>query len=493
MNKKSWSTKILRPEKARSDTGLHALAPSRTDRASLSLFFAVIMAGLLLSNLIVLAGGKNMLLQSQVAVKLEQEAERLLSLFDADLYKQYGLWGMPENVSGFYREAQEVKVSYRETEGVEAYTVKLEEPLFKPLTLETQIHAFMKKRYPLVLAEQSLELLQQMQATTAGGELQELKQVLEKDRDQAKVAEFSSYLEAVREKGLEEDASQETLTAQVLQGLKEAAQEGLAAEIRLAEGETVDRIDAPSLLNLITSAQNLLNYETGSNYERLTLNEYALRMFPAQIHQKQLSRDYPVSESLRAIPLQRSSNKYDSLEYLLTGLEREKAEERVSDYLFLLRFLSRVSGILANQEKMSLYRNTAAILSLAVGVASGGKVSLPPETLTYSIVSIVGLKEAADDRAALLKGESVELLPYQKKWRLPVNYHDYLRLMLLAVPRENLLERLCQSFSEIYPSAHYTGLILSLNWQSPYFATMQEKFSLERRYAVYEEVHLRSD
>ena len=172
---------------------------------------------------------------------------------------------------------------------------------------------------------------------------------------------------------------------------------------------------------------------------------------------------------------------------LITGKPVKEAEKSVKDSIWLMRFLCNVSSILGNNEKMSLYRKTANILSLAVVVASAGKIQLPPEALTYSIVTFIGMKEAGEDVQNLLKGEAVLFLPYTEKLRIKTHYHDYLRILLLTLPEEGVLERICSSLKEHFGENHYTTVSVELDWQSPYFSKMQEKFATRRSYVVYQE------
>ena len=70
---------------------------------------------------------------------------------------------------------------------------------------------------------------------------------------------------------------------------------------------------------------------------------------------------------------------------------------------------------------------------------------------------------------------------------------DDLRLMLMTVPQEQLLERLCVSIKEDFGSAFYISANLELDWSSPYFAEMHEVFTLRRSYAVYDKKTIAKD
>lgn len=461
------------------------------EKAGISLLLASIIIGLLLVNLIVLAGGKNMLLISQVGTKMEQEAERALSMYNSKLYKHYGLWGMPETVDTFLVDHADVKRSIKDIEGVKGITFSGSEGLWEPFAMKTQIDAFMKARFPVVLATQTLDLLKQLKRGVHSQDINLMQSSILKSENSKAIGEFSSYLENVKdlEPSSESDtkASFNELTLEVLSALKKEMQSGLASSIDLETSTDVRQVDAESIFTLLNDAQAFMEFETNASYQKLALNEYALHMFPTQIHTSSLSSSYPITHSLRGFSLLNNEDKKLSLEHLITGKPVKEAEKSVKDSIWLMRFLCNVSSILGNNEKMSLYRKTANILSLAVVVASAGKIQLPPEALTYSIVTFIGMKEAGEDVQNLLKGEAVLFLPYTEKLRIKTHYHDYLRILLLTLPEEGVLERICSSLKEHFGENHYTTVSVELDWQSPYFSKMQEKFATRRSYVVYQE------
>ena len=470
----------------------------KQEAAGISLFFACIMISLLLLNIIVLGGAKNLLLQTQAGNKLEQETERALSLYDVKLYSQYGLWGMHEKLAEWLAENEDVEESFRDIDGAGDYAFALSDPLLEPLALQEQINAFMKPRFPLVLAEQLLIFMKQIQGGVQNQELALMDDQLAETQNNIGVSEFSDYLDTVKDNEVDETSenlpSSGGLTVQVLSALKKELQDGLASGISLGGEQEGSAVEAENIFQLLADAQAMMDFEVGTGYERLGLNEYALRMFPAQVHVEGLAGDYPITESLRGHALEKDLNKTNlSVEFLLTGAKSREAEQKVRNKLYLIRLACQIGSILGNKEKMELYRKTAEILALAIAVVSIGEVSIPPEAITYSIVGIIGLKEAAEDTKKLIKGEAAALLPYTENMKTATRYHDYLRLMLMTVPQEQLLERLCVSIKEDFGSAFYISANLELDWSSPYFAEMHEVFTLRRSYAVYDKKTIAKD
>lgn len=472
------------------------------EEAGLSLFFASVMLALLSLNLILLYGGRNALLQQQAALKMEQEAERALSCYSSPLYERYGLWGMRADLAAELRASADVARSLNELEGAEAVDFELYAPLEERAALKTQITAFMAPRLPLTAAEEALSLFRAARAEAGQADLSEIKEVLGRARTAQGFRDLASFIgtlppagEALPaalppDGGLSPAGGGGRLSrAQraLLEALRSGLQEAAAAELDLGAGAGEEALEPPALLALLSEGEALLTLRAEGALGRLAINEYALRMFAAGTHTAALDEDYSPRLSLRGKPLTREgAAPRESVEFLIKGGERERAERGVARDLALLRFVLRLGSAAASPQKMAEYRRSAAILSLAVMLASAGKVKLEGETLAYALLIVDALKQALADLRLLLDGERVALLPDQPSVKLSLNYHDYLRLFLLQLDEALLLERLAAALGELEGCRYFTGVRLQLRWSSPYWRD-EQVFATERRYALYAE------
>ncbi len=470
------------------------------EAAGISLFLAVILAALLLTNFVLLAGAKNHLLILKAGTKLEQEAERGLSLYNLNLFEDYGLWGMDEALAAYLIENPDVMASFSEIEGCREFHYELSEALWAPMSLKKQIQSFMSARFPAAVAEQLFSVLKNFKTGSASAELKEMENVLQEKELQKGFSDFTSYLEELPEEGegLGTEASEEksdaegnqvdALTFLLMRALQEQIQEATATAIELGVETGGSAVTSQNLFSYLNQAHELLDFNTSATYDKLALNEYALRMFPAQVHVEGLPEDYPLAKSLRGKTLFKTvENEGLSLESLITGERREAAEQKIKSYVFMLRFLAHNVGILMNQKKMADYRSTATTVSLVISAASLGRFSIPPESLVYVIVCVAALKNAGEDVKDLLAGESVPYLPQHEQMKFPSYYHDYLRLFLLTISEEDLLRRLCQNLKAEFGKEFYCSITVGMEWQSPYFKEMKEDFVTRRQYAVYKE------
>lgn len=472
----------------------------KKEAAGISLFLAVIFSALLLTNLVLLAGAKNHFHILQAGTKLEQEAERALSLYDLYLFDHYGLWGMAEDLEKHLAGHSDVRASFSEIEGCRGYSYELSGMLWQPMALKKQIRQFMTIRFPAAMAEQLFSVLKSFKAASAASELTTMEAALQKPELQKGFSDLNTYLEELpeeleqpsaeseEEETESEEQEMDALTFLLMRALQAQMQEATAAAVEFGVETAGSAVTSRNVFSYLSQAQSFLDFDTGTTYDRLALNEYVLRMFPARVHGSDLDEDYPLTKSLRGKRLTREEAKeHLSLESLITGDRRAIAERKITSYLFMLRFLVQSVGILTNQGKMAECRGTATTVSLVVSAASLGHFNIPAEALLYAIVCIAALKNASEDVNDLSEGKSVPYIPQHESMKLPSYYHDYLRLFLLTLSEEELLNRLCQTLKKESGKDVYTSVSVRMDWKSPYFPEMEEIFKTRRQYALYKE------
>jgi hypothetical protein len=107
-----------------------------------------------------------------------------------------------------------------------------------------------------------------------------------------------------------------------------------------------------------------------------------------------------------------------------------------------IRFISNLMANLADSGKRAEIRSLGAGLCILIAAASAGTVVIPPEAAEVVVLVIQSAVQAAADYSRLINGGCVALIPMEGFAGIDIYYADYLRIMLLAVPKNVKLSRL---------------------------------------------------
>lgn len=455
-------------------------------QGAISLLLALLVAGAALLGTVVFTLAKLRDAEHQLGVMAADQGSAVLSCYDRGLMDRYGMLAYRSDVPdrlGQVFEASDVPGS-----------VLLEMTPNARLTeadaLELQIRQFMSGRLPVRLAERFAAMQQSVRSGIETADRQALcgPDVLNGGRLLAGWAEATGELaddSPDASDAAEGEASGRTGASGVVSGenwsdaeagrvnslvarLREAA-ETAASYSEITNGAAGSLLDFKGLSETLALADRLTDGGLFPGADALSVTEYGIGMFRSQIHQVPADFDSPYRHSLRqqdlcALPSRRSN----ALEYLIFGLEDDAANAgSAKASLFGIRLAMRLTDYHLSGYKMAEARGTATLISAAVALLSTGAVSIPPETLSTAIWVIESASDAWRDCRSMLAGRTAPLFGYSRDKTVDLYYHDYMRLLLMAVNREIKLIRMAELMEADADSALYTGISVRLDWQAP--------------------------
>ncbi len=216
----------------------------------------------------------------------------------------------------------------------------------------------------------------------------------------------------------------------------------------------LDIFDPDCISQLIEVLSFAVDTEVPDYCSYLYINKYAAALFDSSVSKTKEGTLSFSEENIYGIPFEtiNGGNKAD-LEYLLTGKDEDEAIDISKTYVFASRALLNISSYLLDKERLATADGIAAIISVCVGVISGGTVVIDPSVVKYLVVVVMALQKSFKDLKTLTDGGIVTLIDHTSlkdqtgvKTLLNTRYRDYLELFLLFVDREEILTRMIDIF-----------------------------------------------
>ncbi|MDD2533583.1 MAG: DUF5702 domain-containing protein, partial [Eubacteriales bacterium] len=236
--------------------------------------------------------------------------------------------------------------------------------------------------------------------------------------------------------------------------------------------------------------------------QKYFLAEYSLAYFNRAVHirlqdgESVVIRNLP-GNAFSEMPPQRTTE----LEQMLTGLPADEAQAWIRAQLTFLRSSITLAEMLQDEAQMAQFRSLALAAVTAISVLSSATINIDPKMLTWLFAIGQAIQEGLTQTTDLLSGEEVPLfsenllssssevasnLLSSGLSKLDWYYSDYLRLFLLAMPKETLLDRIGQQITRALGEDFATEISLEVNVQDqvlPGPSNGQHLFSLKMGYA----------
>lgn len=231
----------------------------------------------------------------------------------------------------------------------------------------------------------------------------------------------------------------------------------------------LDIFDPESITQLIDVLSFAIDSEVPDFYSYFYINKYAAALFDSTVSQtKEGTRSYDEA-NVYGTPFStiNGSNKAD-MEYLLTGKEEKDAVNIAKTLVFSSRALLNIGAFLVDKDKLNTAEGIAAVITVCVGLISGGSVILDPGVVKYLVIVTWALQKSFQDLKTLTGGGTVTIIDHSSikdqngiKVLMKTRYRDYLELFLMFVDREDLLARMIDVFKrysggELYISVQTT-------------------------------------
>jgi hypothetical protein len=233
-----------------------------------------------------------------------------------------------------------------------------------------------------------------------------------------------------------------------------------------------DLFNPRSMTRTADALDQLFDFSTPPIYEKLCVVDYILSAFTSQVEGQWTQGTWHAYETLDGMMVSDLKGERPcEAERVLTGFsDPEAARITVRFIITSIRSLIHMTAILTDETRLSSFRAAAATLAGAVAVISAGTVAVEPETITYLLVACQAVAKGMDEGRRLIEGQSIPFWPGKESIEFSLVYRDYLRLMLLSMPRSVLVERSAQIIQELYPGSHYTNLFVKTRYNHRTYA-----------------------
>lgn len=434
-------------------------------RGALSLLLLVIIVPLLLVFATGLSIARRIHDEAGLVRAMRQQLAASLAGYDPDLYQQFGVFGVPV-------ESLEMTV-FQETVPVRYATVSAElsaaTDLFDQDALEQQIARTMKLRLPVLWLDQVFRLTGQpdlsdwLDQVVPGktpsfgfsnpeqrkGESIFPADVLPADLLSQMPKDLASLLEDLVQESLESVTEEDKLEIleQALDWLGDlSGQSSILAALPDGSGYLSG---LSGWLDELSSGPNApLVHKAG-------LAEYCLAYLTTAVTVRQEDGKTEPLQTIRGLDLEDlAQTRPAEIERIITGTtDPDTARRQVKTGLTAIRSLIHLAAILDDGAEMALLKSEATALVAILAATTG--ILLDPESIAYLLALSQAILRGTEDVDDLQSGQAIRLIPPSLLDQpLVMTYADHLRLMLLVLPTDTLLERIGLCIQQTFPQEY---------------------------------------
>lgn len=423
---------------------------------SISLFLCLLLSGILLVGSLLSAAAWLRSAELDLARALDSQVQVGLAAYDRAMLEQFGLLGLR-------LEKIDRKV----------FAASLDPPLsdlplqvsalaglFSPDELERQIVGHMQGRLPFLYLENLTGYLSGWQAPddSGAGFLHRTGSMLGSlplnETQRTSRGLFGGILgELQEESALWLDGIYRRYAAQLIGSPADGA-------IIRFFGLVPDLFDPADLAVVAAVFDNLLDMPAAPLYEKLCLVEYIMGYFIADVR---VARQGGTTRSLLTIDGRPKSDfpntRQAEIEQIIFGLTKpDQAVAAFRMILISLRSVINLGAIIMDETQMAAFRSAALAICAAVAALTSGAVVVEPEIMTWLLAAGKALIDGWNDYNRLRRGEYVPLWPGDIGVEISLHYSDYLRVFLLAQPRQLLLDRCAFQLRKVLPGDYTTRI-----------------------------------
>lgn len=165
-------------------------------------------------------------------------------------------------------------------------------------------------------------------------------------------------------------------------------------------------------------------------------------------------------------------------EYIITGLERFPACMAVDLFISQLLIVSNMLKDLADEKFRNTMEVLGEIISAIILAVSEGTVDVDPKLIAIGLTYFCAMYQSLKDFYLVMDGKKAVIFEYEGAEMILFDYRDFLNLLCLMTPVDDLLERSHEVLSRDFGPL-YKGIELSADFRG-------ETYSLEKSYQLYE-------
>ncbi len=487
------------------------------ESGSISILAAVISMSILFLSLGIIQYSKIYNEQVSLDRRIDLLGDYILSEYDRDLYRRYGLFGFESgnNYSSFYNE------NYSELDNSTVFMIQNLTSLYSNSEMKRQILNFTRGRIPtLILSEIEersnaiTDLISRLPSTPEIGGLTDgffndirsifgsnyspgsLSMWLDTDENASGEIFLSNsssmgslYLENQtldNTYSTDEDNSEEIDTSELDEFNEDLSKlDDISNQLNFDETLIIDEskygnnVFSP-FMQLIDQANNLIRNNEIMFIDGLIFNEYVLNQFSSRLRNSET--DF---ESLAGINFNdlSFSSVYEAEEIIIGNSDSRFANNAVQVSIFSIRLLTNVIANYNNSSLMSLYRTTGSIISLLIALITVGHVQVEAEAIASALLIIDSAIDSWSDLQSINEGESLVFYDDNSDkfyTEIELNYYDYLRLIALLVPIENQLDQVGRILNINLNKHYFVDAIIYFNYKNVYWEqTAMRTFAYE--------------
>lgn len=422
---------------------------------SMSLAFCIVLPAVLLLFTEVLRFSREARADSDLARHARMIADSALALYDRDLYKTFGLFGMKEE------DAKKALDSDVLPHTGASLKLEMADELKEGDVIKDGIARHMTWRAATSILVDAIDKLR----------------ALEKIGYEVSVARLSDFFPSALKQGYEtidpdlgtldeEPEWKDEYEALMDTEIRDVYQKGLSylAPIVIpseegTENETlhVNPFDNSGLQKFGGLVDKLLFVAPEGVLDRLILSEYVLSYFYNDVPyvMRHGIRHDDFTPDGRMISRFSDSRRYEA-EEIATGLEGRHAKSAILVFIGAVRFAIHFVEIITNETERAVFKATAVATAATISIISLGTVNIPSEAIEWLLMATAALTRGAVDASALNRGEEVDLWPGKKKIELKFRYRDFLRILIVAQSPDKIAKRIAYTIDRVYPSRYYT-------------------------------------
>ncbi|NCA98970.1 MAG: hypothetical protein EOM08_02835 [Clostridia bacterium] len=430
-------------------------------RGALSLLLIVIILPLLLVFATGLAIARRFNDEAGLVRAMRQQLSASLATYDPDLYQQFGVFGVP--VASLETSVYQVLVPDRFA--TSAAVLSAHTGMLEPSALGRQIARTMKLRLPVLWLDQIFRLTG-LPDGSEGLDQKDLAQIIGTWPGGGAIASADSVLP----EGAMPEALAGPLSDLVRESLEQVTEEDKLEVLEDLLDRLGDLAGQRAVIAALPEASRWLSGLTGwmdalaagpqaPLVQKAGLTEYCLAYLTAAVTIRQEDGKSEPLQTISGLDLKDLAQvRPAEIERIITGTEDpDAARRRVKTVLIAARSLVHLTAILADTEELALLRAQAVTLVAILAGATG--IVLEPESITYVLALGQAIFRGNEDVTDLLAGQAIRLIPPSLlDQALVVSYADHLRLMLLILPTDTLLERIGTCIRRSFPQDYAVAI-----------------------------------
>lgn len=385
-----------------------------------------------------------------------------LACYDRELYKTFGIFGLMQ-------EDADKAISSIGLPSDVSQVVSLEEPLSEPVAIKDAVARHMSYRAALSIIQDALDKIRSMKAwesQLSGSWLAELEpdsliagyktvdpDLPDYEEDPEWLGEYNTYMDDNIRASYQESL---TFIAPVLA----PDVDGITSPIEVRPFEQRGLSGVGNFLDRVfmVSPEGILDH--------VMLTEYSLCYLSSAVPFviRNGVCEYDKTPDGRVIANFSTSRQYE-LEYVAMGLHGPSAHRAIKLLIGLMRFAVHLIYMATNPSIRAHYQTLGITISATVAAISLGTVIIPPEAVSWILMSAASIVNGGKEATQLCKGLEVPLWPGNSARNIHMRYRDYVRLIIAIQSPDAVAKRLSNVIFQACPGIFYTAVRTTICWE----------------------------